>query len=137
VEQEETRERLRVITHVGMRMHGYCTASGRAILAHLAESRLASLIDRMKFVRYTELTVCSEQELTKALTTVQTLGYCLCKQEYDPNMTCLAAPVFDGSGHVVAALGTSGPSSLHANSLAPSPTRKPDQTQPFRNQSRA
>ena len=110
VEQAETAERIRTITYVGMRMPIHCTALGKALLAFVPDSELRLQLGDSGLRKYTDATITDPNRLEQDLAEIRRRGYAYESGEFDPGMSCLASPVRDSEGHVVAVVGVSGPS---------------------------
>lgn len=98
---------LAVTQAVGNRVPVYCTAVGKAIVAfhpELLESVLASGL-----VRYTPNTLTTPEALGRELDRIRRDGWAVDDAEMYPDTRCVAAPVRDAFGRVVASLGSSGP----------------------------
>jgi len=67
------------------------------------------------------------------LAEVRGCGYAVDRQELEPHLCCVAGPVFDGTGIVVASISVSGPDSRIDDTTIPAhrfrgmPHRRPDQ----------
>ncbi len=88
----------------------YCSGTGKVLLANMFNED-AGAISKIKLERRTEHTISSREELAKELKLTQKRGYALDNEEFHPGVRCLAAPVFDKTGAVVAALGITAPAS--------------------------
>lgn len=97
---------LQMASHVGLRSPAQCTAMGKVLLAHLepsvAESRLLELAPR------TPNTLTERVALMRELTHVKERGYALDREENEIGIRCVSAPIWDHTGHVVAAISLSG-----------------------------
>jgi len=80
-------------TQAGSRVELYSTALGKAILAHLPENRLDSLIEKLEFKPRTENTITSESELREVLTEIESKGFALDDEERASDLRCVAAPI--------------------------------------------
>jgi len=109
LEQAETAERVRISTYVGMRMPCHCTALGKILLAYLSEEELKSQCAGRVLEQYTDRSIVDPELLKAHLAEVRVQGYALDEREYDPGMNCLAVPVRNRDGRVVASVGISGP----------------------------
>lgn len=78
---------------VGRTVPAYCTALGKAVLAHLSEEALESYIQRTDFVSYTENTLNCPERLRAELQSVRDKGYALMDDELYPGLKGLAMPV--------------------------------------------
>lgn len=99
---------VRVHRHVGMRFPANCTAAGKAILAYLPESSLLPIFEG-GLKALTPGSISTADELRNELVTVAKQGYATDDRENSEGVRCVAAPVFDYTGNVVAALSISGP----------------------------
>jgi DNA-binding IclR family transcriptional regulator len=94
---------------VGSRRSFYCTSLGKAIAAHLPHEAMEELLESVTFQRQTSHTIVHRSQLRKALTKVRQRGYAIDDEETVLGARCVAAPVFDADGKVVAAISVSGP----------------------------
>ena len=90
----------------GSRLPSYCTAMGRAILAHLDPERAALLIDQMDLKARTPFTITSKQKLLAELDRTRRQGYAQNIQEVTLGYVNYAVPVFN-NGKVESAIGAS------------------------------
>ncbi|MFI5042398.1 MAG: IclR family transcriptional regulator [Acidimicrobiales bacterium] len=109
IDHVDGRERLTISTNVGDQDPLHCTAIGRALLSGLADAEVRDLLARTPLERYTPRTVVSIPEVVERLRVVRRQGYAFDDEERYAGVQCVAAPVHDHSGRVVAAIGISGP----------------------------
>jgi len=95
---------------VGSRGPAYCTALGKVLLADLQEKELDTVLANTIFEKYTNDTITQPEKLKKELERVRREGYALDLGEREEGVRCVAAPVRDHEGRVVAAVSVSGPS---------------------------
>jgi IclR family KDG regulon transcriptional repressor len=100
---------LRIPSAVGQRNPAYCTGVGKAILAHLAPEQLAAYIAETPLQPFTKKTLTSGSELKANLRQIVAQGYAIDDQEREEGVRCVAAPVRDHSGRVIAAISIAGP----------------------------
>jgi DNA-binding IclR family transcriptional regulator len=98
-----------VNTEIGARDPTYCTAIGRALLSGLSDDEVRMELKDTAFKRLTPKTTTTMDELLEKLEVVRAKGYAFDDEEANPGVQCLAAPVFDHSGRMIAAVGLSGP----------------------------
>ncbi|MGB3770456.1 MAG: IclR family transcriptional regulator [Rhodococcus sp. (in: high G+C Gram-positive bacteria)] len=96
---------------VGARLDAYCTAVGKVLLAHLDDAEVRRILDVTTFRRRTPTTITDPEDLMRVLRGVRTAGYAVDVGEAVPDVDCVAAPVRDDMGTVVAAISMSVPSS--------------------------
>jgi len=87
----------------------HCTAHGKALLADCNLDALRELLGRAPLRVYTRTTVKSVTRLALACAQVRADGFALDEGEYLPEVRCLAAPIRDPQGEIVASVGISSP----------------------------
>jgi len=87
----------------------WCIAAGRAILGFLPEGRARDIVERSKIVRYTPNTLTDKSQILDAIRKARTDGYAVSRGEYGFGDISIAAPVFDASDQVVAAVSIAAP----------------------------
>jgi IclR family pca regulon transcriptional regulator len=96
-----------VTLNVGSRLPAYCTAMGRALLAHLPKRQLDAYLERVELRPYVDRTVTSPEKLRQLLETVREAGYAVVDQELEVGLRSIAVTVRGSSGAVVAAINVS------------------------------
>lgn len=107
--KKESTHSMRICTKTGQRLPMYCTAVGKAILAHLPASETTSIISSFQFGAYTEFTVPNAPALAVQLQQIRRNGYAIEREEFEYGLICVAVPVLDDRGYPVAAVSCSGP----------------------------
>lgn len=110
VERLDSPNTLRVFTELGRRAHAHCTSSGKALLAFVPKGQRDQILDGWVLPKRTEHTITNPDELRRELNLVRRRGYAENRQESEPGVVSIAAPIRDGSGAVVASLSLAGPS---------------------------
>jgi DNA-binding IclR family transcriptional regulator len=90
-----------------VRMPIHCTALGKAIVA-FEPLFVGELLPYYRFVPYTSRTITEPSRFRAELRRVQTCGYAYDNEEYKAGFRCVAAPIRDARGRVIAALSVSG-----------------------------
>ncbi|MDO4518818.1 MAG: IclR family transcriptional regulator [Eubacteriales bacterium] len=93
---------------IGSKKPVYCTGLGKAFLAFMPSEKSTELAKRLTFVPYTAKTVKNLDELREQIFRFREWGYAIDDQEIEDGLWCLAVPIYDGSGTMVAAISTSG-----------------------------
>jgi len=105
IAQVDSRYLLGATNWVGLRVPLHCSALGKVFLAFGA----ATLPDG-RLERRTQHTITSRAVLADDLDAVRHNGYAVARDELEPGLIAVAAPVRDAGGAVVAAVSISGPS---------------------------
>lgn len=95
---------------VGARLPAYCTAPGRAILAHLPEAQASSIIRNSSLIQHTNRTETDFNNLMRLLPAIRAQGYSINDQEIFVGDVSIAAPIIDRLGRPVAAVNIAVPS---------------------------
>ena len=107
--QVECRELMRVFARPGMRVPAHCSAVGKAIFCGLSDKAISRILHKHGMARLTVKTITSPTSLHIELQKVRELGYALDDEEHAVGLRCIAAPILDETGDVVAAVSLSGP----------------------------
>lgn len=96
-------------SRVGGRAPAYCTGLGKALLAYASPYEVRTYYENHGLSVYTSRTIVEVEELGIHLAEVKRRGFALDQGEHEDEVRCVAAPIFDISGEVVAAISVSGP----------------------------
>lgn len=99
---------IRFETYPGKRASLHLTALARAIVAHLPRHELDRLMSRYRFTGGTPQAARSRADFDARLEETRRRGYAYEQEEETANVSCIAAPVFDGTERVLAAVGVTG-----------------------------
>ncbi|MEI2416999.1 IclR family transcriptional regulator [Orrella sp. JC864] len=106
IDKIDSPQPVRSYTRVGGRAPAYCTGTGKMLLAY-CEDLKSALPGRL--VKHTAVTIASHTALKAALRQVREQGYSENAGEWREDVYGMAAPLFDATGSVPAAIGISGP----------------------------
>lgn len=96
---------------VGVSAPSYCTGIGKAILAFEPEEVWERVIGVQGGLKaFTENTITDGEALKRELVTIRSRGYSIDNMEHEYGVKCVAAPVKNYEGRVLAAISISGPS---------------------------
>lgn len=93
----------------GGRHPAWCTALGKVLLADLPPGAVESILRAHPPERLTPSTIVEPRALRRELDRVARRGFALDSEERIPGVVCVAAPIRDGTGEVVAGMSISGP----------------------------
>lgn len=109
IDKVENSSTIRIYSQVGRRAPLFCTAVGKAILAHLNENEAKQMISKIKFKRFTDYTLTSVESLENELVSIKTNAYSYDNEEHEMGIRCVGAPIFDHNGRPQYALSVTGP----------------------------
>jgi DNA-binding IclR family transcriptional regulator len=93
----------------GAILPAYCTGLGKSLLAYSPAAEVEAWAATQKFPALTPRTITSAKRLLKDLAGIRERGYGLDEEEREKGVTCVAAPIFNHTGDVVAAISVAGP----------------------------
>ncbi|MBQ8351022.1 MAG: IclR family transcriptional regulator [Clostridia bacterium] len=97
---------VRVAGKLGGEYDLYCSAPGKVLLAYGDDEFIESYVSRQLDKR-TENSITEKSALLTELETVRQNSYATDREEFGNGITCVAAPIYDYSGKVIAAIGCS------------------------------
>lgn len=116
---------------IGSPLHLHCTASGKVLLSSFTTEDLESFSHRSKLVKKTEKSIVDPQVLQEEIRRIKKQGYAFDDEETEIGGRCVAAPIVDKDGQIVASISVVGPSNRirqsDLNSLAVLVKRAADQ----------
>lgn len=110
LDKVETQRSITCSTRVGGRVAAHATSCGKILLADRDADFLAQYCEWMKSVPpLTPKTITQPDRLLKELESARINGYAMDDGEVEQGLICVAAPVRDASGRVIAAVSIAGP----------------------------
>jgi DNA-binding IclR family transcriptional regulator len=102
-------EDIRFSTRAGDEHDLHCTASGKAMLAHMPDERVEEILETSTLTEHTTQTTTDPAGLTEELEQVRDAGVAFDDEEYGPGLRCVGVPVLGQNDEVLGALSLSGP----------------------------
>ncbi|MCU0601887.1 MAG: IclR family transcriptional regulator [Desulfobacterales bacterium] len=109
IEKMECSHPIRIINQVGQRNPMHCTGVGKALMSGMTAEEVDRLIAARGLNAHTRHTITEPRRLKRELAAVRSRGIALDNEELDLGVKCVAAPIRDRTGAVVAAISLSGP----------------------------
>ncbi len=100
---------IRLQSEVGKRLHAHATGLGKVLLAFLPDAELSARFDGEQLPAFNVNTIRELPILLLVLDLIRERGFAVDDQEYTPGLRCVAVPIFDIDGNVLAALSASIP----------------------------
>jgi DNA-binding IclR family transcriptional regulator len=108
VQKVDAQRSIRAYIPLGGRFPPYCTATGKAILAFQSDAIVNSVI-QAGLKPHTDRTITSAADLRQELARVRRRGYAMTRGEWRADVGGIGAPVYDRTGRVMGAIGTTMP----------------------------
>lgn len=109
IDKLESRDLIRMYSRVGMEANLNSSAVGKVILSALPDAELKPLIAGIDFSWRTPNTIVAPDEYLAEIDRVREQDWAVDREENEPSINCIAAPIRDVSGTVVAAVSVSVP----------------------------
>tara|TARA_R110001583_G_scaffold143414_1_gene295558 strand:+ start:7864 stop:8646 length:783 start_codon:yes stop_codon:yes gene_type:complete len=100
---------LRMQSKIGRRNPLYSTAIGKVLLAERDQAFIRETLSQVEFIKHTDKTLENIEQLLSELTQVKEHHYAQDNQEQEPGLRCIAVPVYDRFGSVIAGISISLP----------------------------
>jgi DNA-binding IclR family transcriptional regulator len=109
IDQAQSSRILRMFTQIGNRLPSHSTGSGKVMLAFSPPEMVDGVLRRYGLAARTPHTIVDMEAFRSELDRIRAQGYSIDDEEHEEGVRCVAAPVRDESGQVVASLSVSGP----------------------------
>lgn len=109
LDKVESRQAVRMNSQIGNASPAYCTGVGKAALSALDDAALAALLEGQEFRRFTPQTITDRTALLAELAEIRADGIAFDREEHEPGIRCVAAPVVDAERGLVAGVSVTGP----------------------------
>ncbi|MDW6024571.1 IclR family transcriptional regulator [Mesorhizobium sp. BAC0120] len=110
LDKVEGRQAVRMHSQIGNASPVYCTGVGKAALSALPDAELEKRIATMIFHRHTESTLADRAALRAEIDEIRRTGIAFDRQEHEPGIHCVAAPIHSRDRSFVAGVSVTAPS---------------------------
>lgn len=107
IDKVDSTHAVRAYVNIGDRSPAYCSATGKAMLAHAPEDVVSSAGANMQ--RFTRHTVSSPAMLRRQLAEIREKGYSMTNGEWREGVLGFGRAILSPSGKAIAAIGVAGP----------------------------
>lgn len=97
------------VSSVGATLPAHCSGVGKLLLAHREPAEIDAILDRHGMPQFTSATICDREALYAELHRIRRDGVAFDREEVQRGLSCVAAPIIDADGEVVAAMSISAP----------------------------
>lgn len=112
IEKMDVFSNVRMYSQIGVRVRSYSCSLGKCLLSNYSATQVRQIMKDCSFIKFTEKTVGSIDELLADLELVSRRGWAIDDEESERGHRCIGAPIYDYRGDIIAALSASGPVSL-------------------------
>jgi DNA-binding IclR family transcriptional regulator len=100
---------LKSFSFIGKRAPLHCTGSGKLLLTNYTDEQLGRYLESKGNIKPTENSICIHSELKQKLQKIQKQNYSIDNEECEIGMRCVAIPIRDYTGAIVAGMSVTGP----------------------------
>ncbi len=109
IEKIECSQPIRIVHSLGQRNPLHCTGVGKALLSGMTNDEIDRVIAERGLKRYTLGTITNRKDLFEEVERIRNERVAYDNEELNIGVKCIAAPIFDRAGRVVASISISGP----------------------------
>jgi DNA-binding IclR family transcriptional regulator len=104
----EAPQTLRLRSATGQLRPAFCTAEGLCLISGLSKQELTRFLEYPRSAR-TPRTITDSEEFRARVSRVKRQGFAFEDEECDEGTRCIAGPIYNAEGRIVAAVGVAGP----------------------------
>lgn len=109
VDAVESTNQIRLVSEIGGTTPLNNTGLGKALLFSHEENEIRRLLKLGGMEKNTDMTICDVDEFIDEVFKSKKKGFAVDEMEYSVDCRCVAAPIYDTNGKVIAAISVSGP----------------------------
>lgn len=109
IDKIESNQTIRMYSRIGSRAPMYCTGVGKILLSGMSPDQFEEIVSKINFIPKTPKTITSKEEFIKEIERVKIQGYALDNAENEEVLRCIASPIYDHKGKIIASFSISGP----------------------------
>lgn len=97
VDKRNANDPIEMFSQAGKVGPGYCTGVGKAIMAFMDDKAREQALRQQSYMPFTRNTHTSAESLAKELDEIRRDGVAFDREEHEPNIICIAAPILSGN----------------------------------------
>jgi DNA-binding IclR family transcriptional regulator len=109
IDKVECEQSIRMFSQIGKTIPLHCTAVGKVLLSSLSHEKIDEIYRSKKLESFTENTITDWEKLFRELKQIAEMGYSVDDEELTKDICCIAAPIKNFRGQVIAAISIAGP----------------------------
>ncbi|MBM7840696.1 DNA-binding IclR family transcriptional regulator [Alkalihalobacillus xiaoxiensis] len=109
IDKIESTQPIALYSRIGTRAPMYCTAVGKVLLSGMPDERYEKIVAETTFEKITSHTLLSPELLEREMKQVKEEQFAIDEQEITEGVRCVALPLFNFKGDIVASFSVAGP----------------------------
>jgi IclR family transcriptional regulator, KDG regulon repressor len=106
IDKVENFNSIRKYSIIGQRRPLYCTSLGKAFLMGISNEEIKNYLREQEIISFTPNTIKDISSLVKNINLSRKRGWTFDDEEYEKNVQCLGAPIYDYRDNIIAAVST-------------------------------
>lgn len=108
IEKIESINTFHMYSQIGKRIPLYASGVGKVLLAQKTDEKILSDLSKISFEAFTSKTLTSPEEVLAEIQVARKKGYAIDNEEHEEGIFCIAAPIYDYRGQIIAAVSVGG-----------------------------
>lgn len=108
IEKIESISTFHMYSQIGKRIPLYASGVGKVLLSQKTDEKILSDLSKVTFQAFTHRTLTSPQSVLAEIQTARKQGYAIDNEEHEEGIFCIAAPIYDYRGQIIAAISVGG-----------------------------
>ncbi len=99
---------IHLFTQIGKRIPIYCSAEGKSLVMDMDDAAIETMLDERTFQSFTRKTPITIEAVQKDIQFGRLNGYTIANEEHEVGLLCVAVPIRDYSGQIIATISLTG-----------------------------
>lgn len=108
IEKIQEYHHMRMYSQIGKRIPIYCSSVGKALVLNRRDNEILEVLNKQEMISFTKTTLTEPQKVLDEIRMARKTGYTIDNEEHEEGIFCIAAPIFDYRGQIIAAISTAG-----------------------------
>ncbi len=108
IEKIESINAFRMYSQIGKRIPLYASGVGKILLSQNTDEEILSELSKVTFEIFTHRTLTSPESVLDEIKEARKQGYAIDNEEHEEGIFCIAAPIYDYRGQIIAAISVGG-----------------------------
>lgn len=104
IDKIQSMNSFRMYSQIGKRIPLYASGVGKVLLLQETDESIKKEFEKVEFISFTSKTIKETDELIEAIRGARKKGYAIDDEEHEEGIFCVAAPIYDYRGHIIAAI---------------------------------
>jgi DNA-binding IclR family transcriptional regulator len=103
---------MRMYSQIGRRIPVHCSAVGKALVMDKSDEEILNILNLIPMKAYTDKTLITPEAVLEEIRTARLRGFAIDNEEHEKGIFCIAVPIYDYRGQIIAAISTAGENNM-------------------------